>query len=297
MEQIIRFGLEDHADQNYTHAITQAATSFWQEINFTLQSFSGKTEYQTIAQILLLGGGSEFKGLSNFVYNLLGIPCELFTPTGLLNNNNVTPKNNTGIISSSIISLSAAFPSPIIDKFNLNQYETATIDTTLLTKQLITAILLTLLLFTTMLFFSFLKIKNLREELNSSKKETINALKEQFHKIEGNNLDDVIDQAQQAIDEEERMWFAFSGPARASFLKYLLELTNRIDKESLGLTVERIIITENTLTLKARVKDYEALKTLERDLRQSKLFSYIEPQEKTDFTMKIGLIQNAEGIQ
>ncbi len=41
------------------------------------------------------------------------------------------------------------------------------------------------------------------------------------------------------------------------------------------------------LVLKAKVKDFEALKQLEKALHQSKLFSYIESPRLPDFTMKL----------
>jgi 23S rRNA U2552 (ribose-2'-O)-methylase RlmE/FtsJ len=89
------------------------------------------------------------------------------------------------------------------------------------------------------------------------------------------------------------LWFAFSGQARSSVLKYLSDL-QALDKEGLGLDVSSITINEGVLMLKARVKDYEALKKLEEDLRNSKLFSSVEPQEKTEFSMRINLVKNVE---
>lgn len=295
MEHLVRFGLEENDDKKTVDAIKKSTTLFWQEINFTIQSFSKKTEHPTIEKMILLGSGSELKGLTTFIHNTLDIPCELFNLTPLFNEKNITIKNKHTIPSSSIISLSTALPAPLTDTFNLGDTLGKT-DIPLLKKQVVIAFVLVIALFSTIIAHSFFQIRKLQDETTSSTKEIITTLKKQFPKIEGTRLDDILEEAQQAVDEEEKLWFAFSGPARASSLEYLLELTNRIDKKSLGFVVEKITITEGTITLKARVKDYEALKILERDLRQSKRFSYVEPQEKTDFTMRIGLLQNAEGI-
>jgi hypothetical protein len=43
------------------------------------------------------------------------------------------------------------------------------------------------------------------------------------------------------------------------------------------------------LTIKAHVKDYNALKLLEKALRSSPLLASFEPQATTDFEMKITL--------
>src|SRR5205814_675388 len=96
--------------------------------------------------------------------------------------------------------------------------------------------------------------------------------------------------------EHQETWFAFSNQSRASFLQYLLELTANIDTKSTGLDVEHIALSEKEMILKARVRDYEALKVLERELGQSKLFSYVEPQENLQFTMKIILATTMEEL-
>ena len=64
----------------------------------------------------------------------------------------------------------------------------------------------------------------------------------------------------QQVNQEEKIWSAFSGSARSRFLEYLLELTSKIDKTSLGLDVEKLTITRETIILKAQVKDYPELK-------------------------------------
>ena len=40
--------------------------------------------------------------------------------------------------------------------------------------------------------------------------------------------------------------------------------------------------------------DFDALRKLEANLRESKLFNYTESQEKTEFEARIGLVQNTE---
>ena len=70
---------------------------------------------------------------------------------------------------------------------------------------------------------------------------------------------------------------------------YFLGWTDRRDIGYIVIVPEKITIVEGTLTLKARVKDFEALKLLEKELRSSDLFVAIEPQDTPQFTMKITL--------
>ena len=105
------------------------------------------------------------------------------------------------------------------------------------------------------------------------------------------HFEDVIEAARTQIKEQERVLSAFLHSPSSSILAYLFELTNRLDAKTLGLVVYQLTITGDKIRLKARVRDYEALKILEYDLAQSPLFKHIEPQEDPDFTMEITLAQ------
>ncbi|MGB8367126.1 MAG: hypothetical protein WCD44_02095, partial [Candidatus Babeliales bacterium] len=111
---------------------------------------------------------------------------------------------------------------------------------------------------------------------------------------EEDDLEEVISIARDEVAQEQETWFAFSGRARSSFLQYLLDLTSNIDRKSLDFSIDSLTIGDGELTLKAKVRDHEALKLLERELRQSKLFSYVEPQDNPNFTMKILLAPTIE---
>ena len=81
----------------------------------------------------------------------------------------------------------------------------------------------------------------------------------------------------------------FSSASRASYLKILLELKSKIDVDALGFVIEKLTIKEGQMILKAHVRDYNALKLLEKALRSSPLLMAFEPQATTDFEMKITL--------
>ncbi len=297
IEDMTRFGLEKPDDKKYSETIRESFTDFWNTIQFTLQSFTTQTTpKQTISKILLLGKAAQATGTTDFVTDLLNVPCELFQTTEIVRNNTIKLKNNIIIPSSGIISLSIALPSPTTQDFNLRKEQFTPADTGVFAKQLGTTCILILGVFTSLIINSSLQIKKFKKEAISSEQEAVATLKEQFKNIERDetNLEDVVELAQHEIVQEEEMWSAFSNQARSSFLKYLLELTSKIDKEGLGFNLESIEIAQNVITLKAEVKDHKALSMLEKTLRQSKLFKHVEGQDKTKFAMKILLAKNGE---
>jgi type IV pilus assembly protein PilM len=296
MDHIMRFGLEPADWPEYSKAITKASTTFWNSVRFTLTSFTVQTTpEQSVNTLIMLGGGAELKKLVPFVTDLLKIPCELFNVNAI--DKTIQIKTKKSISMACIISLATALPSPLTQLFNLRKDEFSIADNKLFYKQFITTIVLTICLLGGLFVNNYIQIKSLQNELQSSEQETIDALKKRFKNLEETgDLEGTIEEAQREVEKEEKTWFAFSGPARATFLKYLLELTNRIDKKALGFKINKITITEGKMMLSAEVKDFPSLKLLEKELRQSKLFSSIEPQNDTTFDMQITLAQNGKGI-
>lgn len=305
IEYIIRYGLERGTNIRLNQALIEAITNFWQEIQLTLQSFTVQASQQQLTKIILLGGGSEIKGIADFVGSQLQTPCELMHVTDILHDPHITIKNKTSLPGSSIISLSTAIPSPLIDQVNLRQGEFAQEQATILTNQLLTALILLIMLMSSLAVYSFFTIRTLRHEAQASEQEVLNALKKRSHfeaalrehlknVKEKNLLPEAVRITEDAVKQQEEQWFAFAGPARASMLNYLLALTTLIDKEQLGFSIESLKIADGVMKIKASVKEHKDLGILERSLQESKLFKNISSPQETTFTMLIGLAKGDE---
>lgn len=297
LENMIRFGVAPGADFTEKKVLIETLKTFWNEINFTLTSFATQTQQAQVKHIFILGGGAQMKGLIEFVTDLLKIPCKHMQINQLFTNRSISSKKTSELANHCIMSTSIALPNAVTDQFNLRQKEFISHDARLIYKQLITSALLLVLLLGGLFLHSFWQMRKLSNEIQSSEREIISTIKQKFPQIpkEDKDLEDIINSAQQKLVEEEKVWFAFSGSARSSFLTYLLELFTRLDRQTLGLQVEQITIKGEILILKAEVKDHQALKILERDLRASPLFEYVEGQEDPKFTMRIRLAKTNKG--
>jgi Tfp pilus assembly PilM family ATPase len=295
METLIRFGSEKQDWPEYTKAANAALNGFWSTINFTLTSFTAQMPEQGITKMILLGEGTEINGLLSFIQQKLQIPCDLF------NGSHLTPEiintKQKNVSSTALMCISVAIPSPIIENFNLSKDEFVSFDRSLLIKQLVTALVLTILLFTLLITHFVIQVTRLNSNIQTAQQEAIEALQKRFKTIEPEetSLDEALNRAQLELNREEQTCFAFSSQARVEFLRYLLELTTKIDKEGLGFEAEQLTISNGTMILKARVKDGEALINLRRELRQSKLFKSIGPLDNTSFTVEIKLASPMEG--
>jgi len=296
IEAIMRFGAKKEDDQEYNNSVQQALSSFWSDIRFTLQSFTSKLgEDAKINKIFILGQGSNVPGITNFVDDFLGVSCELFSTSSIIDNKLVKVKNSLSIPRNNIISLGVALPSDLLDAFNLYVIGLQETNARLLNKQLIVAGILILSILLLLFIHSFMQKRSLANEVYESEKEAIAAIKKSKIKIpeeqEGTDLEDIADSALEEVGKKEGRFNAFSGKARASMLNYLREL-HSLDKEGLGLEVQEIKISlvKNQIILKASVKDYDALRVLRKELKKSDLFSAVTlPTEKEKFEMEITL--------
>lgn len=297
IDHLLRFGLEQVDNAEYSSIIQKIISDWWDSVNFTLNSFSAQLlNRQPIAKIIFFGNGSMIKGFIPFIGQKSGISCELFNVENIEQDPSCTIKNINLITPLNIISASATLPLAITADYNLAQKEFATQNDSLLLKQLIVLIVLTVGLFAALITHYYIQTSKLKKIIEISEKQALTALTDIFKDLENATVldDDLIDDANKELAEQQQRWFAFSNQSRASFLKYLLELSTKIERKNIDLKVEQITIAEGVLTLKAEVRDEDALKKFEQELKQSKMLRPIDSPETPQFTIKLELVDNEE---
>ncbi|MGE0206740.1 MAG: pilus assembly protein PilM [Candidatus Babeliales bacterium] len=297
LEDLVRFGLEKHDDASYTTAAQKAMQMFLKDIQFTLQSFITQTGYQEkINKILLLGRGSEINNLEQFFTKNLSIETVLFDTNALLKLPNVSIKTGVRIPRANSISLSTAFPTTITERFNLRQQEFAIPSTVTFYKQFFVAVTLFLSTFLMLFMHSYWQKRTLAHTATAMEKAVVNKLNE-LDLTDKKQFATALEDAEEKVAREEELWFGFSRQTRFSFLKALQDLSILIDRKGLGLQLKKMIITTNEITLEGEVRGFEELKTLERELRESKLFAYVPTLQELKFNEKLPLRKNNEGPQ
>ncbi len=293
LEHIMRFGVQDTDWPEYAQAIKQALNNFWDTIQFTLSSFVSQASTQHALQsIQLLGVGATIKGIAAYSQEQIKTTVVLFDTQTITAIPHVVIKAGVSIGMESITSTAIALPTPTTASFNLRKNEFEITNPIELYKQLITMGLLSLLILTCVGTYSYLQLSALETEVTDSEQEAIQTVTERFKNLdaEGGNLDDILDNAEQALRKDKKTWSVFSGQSRVSYLRYLLELTTRIDREALGLVLDKITFVDNFMILKGRVKGFDELRLLLQELRQSKLFVHVEQVRSIDFdALKITL--------
>jgi hypothetical protein len=280
-----------HTPSDFNTAYQKAVRLLLNTIVLTVQSCTPPDATNTdIPEIFLAGSVAEkIPSIALLLEEIIHKQCVLINPSTLLEKAQINHEKIT-VRLGQLSSIAIACSNYLQPHLNFRKDEFAQKNSSVLLQQLCIGIFLCVAIISIMISHYTFQINRLKKEMAESSQEVVSVLKEQF-KIakDENDLQDILDLADQAIIKEQETWFAFSYANQSRFLQYLLELTNKIDKKNLGFVPEKITIIEGTLTLKARVKDFEALKLLEKELRSSNLFVAIEPQDTPQFTMKITL--------
>lgn len=294
LDNIIRFGLTQKDDAAMHQAIEQAFASFWNDIRFALYAFTMHNEPEhAMSSLLLVGRGADIQGIIEDAAKNISVPCELFSLTPMLQNNQLAAKNRLTIPSAALLSFATAIPTTPTDECNLLEGLNHPTADTLFTSQLLTGIGLSIFIFISMLGVSYGRLYSLKHELSLSKKQAFLSLRDAFEQADLNerDLQGSLETAQEELLKKEKTWFAFTQQEQAPLLGYLLELTSIVSNTpSIGFSIEQLTINDDKMVLKAKVRDHNALSFLEDNLRKSKLFS-IEKQNDPSFTMNITLLK------
>jgi type IV pilus assembly protein PilM len=291
LEEFIRFGFEKHDGAHYYEAVTQACSDFWQTIQFTVQSFGTQIASGRIDRVLLLGIGSEIAGMRKYAANFLGLDVTIFDPQSILKNKMVTMRHGQRIEQTSVLSVATALSTGLTSEINLRQGELEVPTIMQFVQQFITSILLAVLIIGSLVGYTWWQKRKITRSVTSSEREMVTAIND-LQLSDSRILEDALVEAERKVNREEELWFAFSRQTRFSFLKALQDLSSAIDRQGVGLKLRRLVITPNYLTIEGEVKDFNGLKVLERELRESNMFILVPALQELKINEKLFFKKN-----
>ncbi len=285
--------LRTFQQNDFDKSVQKQLMELFNEIQFTLNSFSSKLNLQTgINKIFLMGQTSQIKGLARFASNLLQIPCENFKTDKIFTNNLFKNKVKKIITNwtNYIVPLGTAAPSSQQIDFDLQRKEFAIPDMILLKKQIGAAIIIGIFIFATIAFDGYRQINKLL--LTSKKLETaqITRLKSILPKnsptLKKTNFRTVLKETEKFVNEKTEMWAPLARQ-KVKPLEILQELTRIIDKRRFEVTIEQISIediendsvkveVDGFFKSKTGTKHFEAFRELEKRFDESGTLKLIE---------------------
>lgn len=268
-------------------------SEFWEKLIFTLQSFKADTEAgDTLEKIILFGDG--WKDIVKKAEEKFDAPCQLFSLERFISEAEIAIGKTATLSNVSLLGFATALPLPTEQQFSLRQKELTKKESSLLAQQIITGGVLALTLLCLAGGNTFYTINKLTTEKNQSEKEILMTLKKNFPSMKKTtSLATALDEAQREIKKEESMWSSLSEKTRQSYLHYLSLLSTNIDREVLGLNLNKLSINKNIMTLEGKVRNFDGINKFEQQLKLTKLFSIVPELQSTEFSTPLTL--NSQG--
>lgn len=168
--------------------------------------------------------------------------------------------------------------------------------------QLLGGIALTTVFLSVVSLGAYFSVRSVRTEFRASSSQLVHTLTNTFglsKKPAGRTLmsqvNTVMDDARIKLENEEKIWFSLSTQNRFSFLTYLQELSSRLDRQALGLTIKRLALkagpgaSNDTLVLEGSVPGFDQLRTLETNLASAGLFLDVPTLQEPTFSLSLSI--------
>lgn len=291
-ELLLRFGLQNNSNNAHFDAtIHDTMNHFVQQLAFTISSFMQQmgSSGEQLHKIILLGG-SDIKGLNDFISRSLAKPCQACKPTEFLHDHQVTILPQQGaIMPNALVSLGTALSSLPEYPLNLLPQEEKKQTSLIIDYQLITVFSLTFLLVLFLWGASYWQIRSLKNEAHASAQQAITELQETFPKsqalkeIEGETSSDMLENAvttaKDIIAKQEKLVNEFSNTSRMALVDYLIELSTILDVKTLGLKAFKMSLTPEKINFNGSVEHLKDAPQVRQILLQSPLVKDITPPE------------------
>ena len=295
LEQIVRFGTATTENHLFNKALEEEIRNFAAQIQLTLNAFSAQMpNYETPKKILLLSRGTKIKELDHNLSQIFDSSVEYFDTHKLLLLHQLKTKGHINDMPiQNLASFGAAYPFTPTGDFNLLKIQEVDQEKTSLEHQLIASAVLIILFFGTLLGYNYVQKLHLRKKINNARRFALNQLKNELDVIE-NNLSVAIDTAKDKLTAIKDRWEGFSETSRHSYLKYLQELSTKIDRTGTGLNPKKLILYKKYITMIGSVRNADALRKLEEDLSGSKLFKLANIPQSENFEIKLAITTEDE---
>ncbi len=244
-------GVKPTGNNEYDAIVQQEVFNFFNDIQFTLNSFSLKLNYyKGVNKILFTGKVHQINDLTKFTSDLLQIPCELFEPKKIFSHTQIKKKiaKDPEYWNTFATVLGAALPSAEQENFDLRRKNFTLNQSSLIQKQLIAGGALALVMIIGIGLQGLLQIRALSTKAAAIEKRQIGRIisiipRRQRPKVL--RFNPLITKAEKMVKEKEEVWAPFAHQ-RIRALEVLLELTSIMDKQRFTLDVEEISINQKT---------------------------------------------------
>jgi len=248
-QKLTTFGVKPTGDSQFDQALKEQMINFFNDIQFTLNSFSLKLNYyKGVKKILFSGSGIDLNGIVKFTSDTLQIPCEIFDPKKILANKLIKSKAKGNFTQwhHFTVALGSALSSQMVEHFNLRRKEFSVDRSSLIKKQLISSVVIIVLTVMIVGLAGYQQMSTLSSasaELEQREVGKLVSLFSRKNRPKSRKLRPVLARAKKLLKQKKDLWSSFA-KERLRPLEVMLELTTIMDKKLFNLDIEEMEIKQ-----------------------------------------------------
>lgn len=246
-KQLMRLNMTSLGSSDFARAAEKQFMKLFNDIQFSLNSFNLKMNYeQGVQKILFVGSGAYIDNMIPFCNHFLQIPCELFELQKLVNSGVIINKTGENIksLASYIFAIGAALPSSSVDRLNMLRDDFSKDYSSLIMRQILAGMVLICLIFGVIAMHGYMEFTELSKAATSLEEKEIKRLKKIIpsNKMPRNiTLQRLVSEAERVVVERSDFWMPFTENYIPP-LEIIEELTKLIDKKLFDVRVKETSI-------------------------------------------------------
>ena len=247
----------EHYNPSQRHQITELLlVDFSKQMSLSLAFFQKQIKnFIAPAKIICLGAGTQLQGFADQTIQLLDIPVETLDIKRIAVRKNI--EINRKVKTDGKYSFSLILPLAAADYGDVNflsDKEQAA--TSRLFKQQLAAILLICgATIAGIYFYSNYQLKLWNADYEKSKKQMVNIIKDQMD-VEIKNskrVPDIVAAADEKLQQTKKVCLSFDQTVHNNYLKHLQQLFDSIDRDSIGLKLNKMTFTDKEIVLQGKI--------------------------------------------
>lgn len=275
----------------YKSALYDELAKFADHIKQTLSFFEKQAhdDYKFPQKIIFSGLGCSLHSFLETVQSYLEIPVQEISVDQLVKSLKIIVPKKVKIQAQDVTYIALGLFGKYNNDVNFLKNIAHKADNSLLIKQLFVIVALTLSCIGAVYFKSSSELQRWNKAYVASKKELVSTIDTTMGidvKTE-RNLKNIVQRCEDAFKASHQRWFAFVRQKELSYLEYLQDLSIRIDRASIGLEITSLLLKPEEVTMKGRLKDFEALQVFEEELAELELLQVVEKPRELSFSIQL----------
>lgn len=256
IDSILQEQAQGYDEQRQHEMIQKVCADFAKQMTLSLAFFQKQIKnFITPVKIICLGVGTQLQGFADQTTQLCQIPVEVLDFKRVAARNNIEVNRKIKVDGQHSFALITPLSVAYYGDINFLSDQQRKNNRRLLTKQLVAVFLLSAMTLVGIYFYSNYQLKLWDVDYEKSKKQMVNSIKDQMEVDIKNvkRVTEIVAAGDEKLQQTKKVCLSFDQTTKNNYLVHLQELCTAIDRESLGLKLQKMSLSDKEIILQGKI--------------------------------------------